>query len=100
MMALSPLPSLLALLVVATASGQDLLIKARTVVVAPDTVLKDGALLVRAGKIAYLGAEIPTEARSQARTIDFAEGTVTPGLVDAHCWLGQEGDLTEVSTAL
>jgi imidazolonepropionase-like amidohydrolase len=99
MMALSPLPCL-ALLLAATASGQDLLIKARTVVIAPDTVLKDGALLVRAGKIAYVGAEIPEQARSQARTVDFGEGTVTAGLVDAHCWLGQEGDLTEVSTAL
>jgi imidazolonepropionase-like amidohydrolase len=93
-------PCLFALLPAATAAAQDLLLKARTVVVAPDTQLKDGALLVRAGKVAYVGAEIPAEARSQARSVDFGEATVTAGLVDAHCWLAQEGDLTEVSSSL
>ncbi len=81
-------------------NAQDLLVLARTIVLAPDAVLQDGALLVRGGKVAYVGAEIPAEARAQARRLDFGDATITPGLVNAHSWLGQEAELTEVASAL
>ena len=48
-----------------TATAQDLLVQAARLVVAPDTVLTDGRLLVQKGKVAYLGAEIPAEARAK-----------------------------------
>lgn len=94
------LPAACLLALASPAAAQDLLVKAGRLIVAPDTELTDSALLVRGGKVAYVGAEIPAEARAAARVLDLGKATVAPGFVDAHAWLGQEGDLTEVSAAI
>lgn len=83
----------------ATAPAQDLLVRARHVVVAADTVLENGALLVRQGKIAGVGEDIPAEARSRSKLVDFGEATIVPGFVLAQTNLDQEPDLAEASLA-
>jgi len=81
------------------AMAQDLLIQAARVVVAPDTVLTDGKLLVRQGKIAYVGNEIPAEARAKATVVDYGSATIVPGFVLASATLGQDRDLAEGALA-
>jgi imidazolonepropionase-like amidohydrolase len=81
------------------APAQDLLVRCRTLVVAPDTVLSPGELLVRDGKVAHVGAEIPADARARARVLAFADATVVPGFVLPYSALGQEADLAERATA-
>jgi imidazolonepropionase-like amidohydrolase len=83
----------------APACAQDLLIKAGRIVVAPGTVLTDSALLVRDGKIAYVGNDIPAEARGRARTVDYGGATVSPGFVLAATTLGSDADLAEGALA-
>lgn len=83
----------------AAATAQDLLVRAGTVVIAPDTVLRDGEFLVRQGRIAYVGTDIPTEARARAQRVDHPGATIVPGFVLAHTWLGQEAELAERATA-
>ena len=79
----------------APAGAQDLLIKASRVMVAPGSILEDSALLVRDGKIAYVGKDIPAEARAGARTVDLAGHTISPGFVLAATTLGSDADLAE-----
>lgn len=81
--------------VAAPACAQDLLIKAGRIVVAPGTVLTDSALLVRDGKVAYVGNDIPAEARGRARTVDYGSATVSAGFVLAATTLGSDADLAE-----
>ena len=81
------------------AAAQDLLVQAQTIVVAPDTVLTNGKLLVRQGKIAYVGSEIPAEARAKATVVDYGTATIVPGFVLATSTLDQERDLAESSFA-
>lgn len=83
----------------ATARAQDLLVQCKRLVVAPDTVLTDGRMLVQKGVVAYLGAEIPAEARANAKVVDCGDATVVPGFVLANTTLGQERDLAEGSIA-
>lgn len=75
--------------------AQDLLVTAGTVVIARDTVLTPGEFLVRGGKIAFVGNEIPADARARARVVDFPGATIVPGFVLPHSWLGQDPDLVE-----
>lgn len=87
-----------AALLVATAApvaAQDVLVKAGRIMVAPGTVLQDSALLVRDGKVAYVGDDIPAEARARARTVDLGAATVSPGFVLAATTLGRDADLAE-----
>jgi imidazolonepropionase-like amidohydrolase len=79
--------------------GPDVLVRAARVHVAFDTVLTDGALLVRAGRIAYVGAEIPTEVRAKARVVDYGDAVIVPGFVLAHTTLQQDADLAEATFA-
>lgn len=65
---------------------------------APDRVLKPGKLLIRDGKVALVGDEIPADAESGARKLVFS-GVVVPGLVNAHAHLGFGEDLAERSAA-
>lgn len=71
-------------------AAQDLLISARRIYVAPQTALENGRLLVRGGKVAYVGDEIPAEARARAKVIDYGDATIVPGFVLAYATLGQE----------
>jgi imidazolonepropionase-like amidohydrolase len=75
----------------ATAS---LLVRAKTLVVAPGVTSRDQAILVRDGRVLHVGDEIPAEAARAARAVAFA-GWVVPGFVSAHAYLGQGEDLAE-----
>lgn len=75
--------------------AQDVLVQAKRVVIAPGTVLEDSALLIRDGKVAYVGDEIPSEARARARKVDYGDATVSPGFVLAATTLGKDADLGE-----
>ncbi|MBL8730067.1 MAG: amidohydrolase family protein [Planctomycetes bacterium] len=77
------------------ARAQDVLLGARRIVVAADSVLDDGRVLIRQGKVAYVGSDIPAEARARARRVDYGDATVVPGFVLAAATLGQERDLAE-----
>ncbi|MEQ1631720.1 MAG: amidohydrolase family protein [Planctomycetota bacterium] len=102
--------TLLPFLVAATLQGgllaqspqatQDLLITCAALVVAPDTAITPGVMLVRDGKVAQLGNEIPEEARARAKVCAFDGATIVPGFVLAHSTLGQEQDLAERAVAL
>lgn len=101
---MSTLPTLrlwpLLLAVCGAAAGlraQDLLLKSHTIVVAGDTVLTDGELLLRGGKVAYVGRDIPADVQQKAHRLDFGAATVVPGFVIAHGWLGQERDMVETA---
>lgn len=78
-------------------SAQDLLVRARTVVIAADTVLTDGSFLVRAGKVAYVGADIPAEASARATVVDYGDATIVPGFVLPPTTLGRDRDLVEAA---
>ena len=80
-------------------AAQDLLVRASRIVVAPDTLLTDSALLVRAGKIAYVGGDIPAEARGNAKVVDYGDATIAPGFVLATSTLGRDDDLAETAVA-
>ncbi|MBL9076762.1 MAG: amidohydrolase family protein [Planctomycetes bacterium] len=79
----------------ARAAAQDVLLQARRIVVAPDAVLDDGRVLLRQGKVAYVGTEVPAEARARARRVDYGPAFVVPGFVLAQTTLGHDADLAE-----
>ncbi len=86
-------------------SAQDVLVQASKIVVAygegstAATVLTDSALLLRDGKIAFVGADIPAEARRAARVVDYGKATISPGFVLAATTLGRDADLAEGALA-
>lgn len=84
-----------AALFTARAAAQDVLLQAAHIVLAPDAVLSPGRLLLRAGKVAYVGDEIPADARTRARLVDYGAAWITPGFVLAQSTLGQDQDLAE-----
>jgi len=88
-----------AALLPALASAQDLLVRASRIAVTPDTVMSPGQMLVRQGKIAYLGDDIPTETRNRAKLVDYGQATILPGFVMVSTTLGQDRDLAEASIA-
>lgn len=75
--------------------AQDLLVRCQTIVIAPDTVLQGSALLVRQGKVAYVGDEIPAEAKTGAKLVDYGAAVLVPGFVLPPTTLGRERDLAE-----
>ena len=96
---------LLTTLLAVPTAAQDLLVQASKIIVAYSTeapnnmVLKDSALLIRNGKIAFVGADIPAEARRAARVIDYGNATISPGFVLAATTLGRDVDLGEGAIA-
>ncbi|MFK7741117.1 MAG: amidohydrolase family protein [Planctomycetota bacterium] len=78
---------------------RDVLVTASRIVVAPKTVLTDSALLIRDGKIAYVGNDIPAEAKANARSVAFDGKTISSGLVLAATTLGRDADLAEAAIA-
>lgn len=75
------------------------LVTAKRIVVAPDTVLEDSALLLRNGKVVLVGPEIPAEAKRGVPVVSF-DGTLMPGMVLAHTYLGEADDLAERTDAV
>jgi len=65
------------------------------VVIAAATVLSEGSFLVRGGKVAYVGADIPAEARARATVVDYGDATIVPGFVLPPTTLGRDRDLGE-----
>lgn len=96
MMRCTLLPTVLVALA-ATAAAQDLLVRAKTVVIAPDAVLTDGRFLARAGKVAYVGQDVPADAAAKATTIDCGDAVVVPGFVLPPTTLGRDRDLAEAA---
>jgi imidazolonepropionase-like amidohydrolase len=60
---------------------------------ADPTVIDDGAVVVEAPDIAWVGrrADLPAELGSAARRHDLGDCTLMPGLIDAHVHLGFDG---------
>ncbi len=72
-----------------------LLIEARTIVVSPEVTLTDAAVLVRGGRVAAVGAEVPKDLGPDVQRERFEGATVVPGFVVAHGHAGAERDLAE-----
>jgi imidazolonepropionase-like amidohydrolase len=83
----------------AAAPGQDLLVRARTVVLAADAIASPGTFLVRQGKVAWVGDDIPAEARAGATVVDYGDATIVPGFVLPPTTLGRDRDLAEGALA-
>ncbi len=77
--------------------ARDLLVTAERIVIAPDVVLAPGRLLVREGRIAFVGTDIPEGAIAAARRLEL-HGTVVPAFVSAHAQLGRAAELSETAT--
>lgn len=72
--------------------GETLLIKNARIFTADGRVIENGAVLVKAGKIAQIfDATFPDEKTLKANSVDAAGKTVLPGLIDAHVHLGASG---------
>lgn len=72
----------MAICVVAPATAQDLFIRGATVLTVIDGTHEDTDLLIRDGKIARVGAELPTP--QGIDVIEAAGQFVMPGIIDAH----------------
>lgn len=106
-------PRLCALLVVAGAvapaiaqdpgaaqnAARDLVVQASRIVLSPEQTLAPGRVLIRQGKVAYVGNDIPSDARLRARSVDYGDAVIVPGFVLAHTTLGQAQDLAESALA-
>jgi imidazolonepropionase-like amidohydrolase len=79
--------------------AQDLLVRSKTVAIAADSVVTDGAFLVRQGKVAFVGSDIPAEARTRAVVVDYGDATIVPGFVLPPTTLGRDRDLAEAALA-
>lgn len=92
--------SVLALCAVAAwLPAQDVLVKARTIAIAEGSTLTDGAFLVRQGKIAFVGTDIPEPASAKASVVDYGDATIVPGFVLPPTTLGRDRDLAEGALA-
>lgn len=87
--------AVLGLAFAASLPAQDLLVRGARLVLAPDTILNDEALLVRDGKIAFVGKEIPEESKRGAKLVDLQGKWIVPAFALAHSQLGQMQDLGE-----
>ncbi len=79
------------LLASAPASAQDLAVRGAIVHTLEGPAIEDGAVLVRAGKIAAVGPSGAIDIPAGMRVLEAR--VVTPGLVDAHSTLGLAGAL-------
>ncbi|WJY50110.1 amidohydrolase family protein [Streptomyces chengbuensis] len=77
-----------------------MLITARRVLVGPGTYLDDGAVLVEGDSITAVGprSQIAERVGSDSTHLAFPEGTVVPGLIDAHVHLVFDGGADPVAT--
>lgn len=77
-----------------------MLITAGRVLVDSGTYLDDGAILIEDDSITAVGprAEIVEQAGADAVHLAFPEGTVLPGLIDAHVHLAFDGGADPVAT--
>ena len=72
-----------------------LLVEAGKIYISKDRVLERSSLLVRDGKILYVGSEIPEDAKKNVPKVSFPNGTIVPGFVNPHSSLGHGANLAE-----
>jgi imidazolonepropionase-like amidohydrolase len=80
----------------APAVADDIVIKAAKVYTMTGPPLAPGMVLVRDGKIADVASDIAAPAG--AKVTDLGQGSLMPGLVDAHTTLGVDGGTAEQTT--
>jgi imidazolonepropionase-like amidohydrolase len=71
-----------------TVTNGDCLIRGGTILTVTNGIVKDGTILVRGGKIAAIGKNIP--APPGVTVIDARGKFVMPGIVDAHSHISEE----------
>jgi imidazolonepropionase-like amidohydrolase len=78
-------------LLVAAEDTESLVIRAGRIWTATDSVIADGVIIVKDGKIRAVGKQpnVPAE----AKILDMPDKDVIPGLIDAHCHLGLSSDI-------
>jgi len=65
-------------------------IRAGKIVTVSGDVINNGVILIQGDKIKAVGADV--DVPPGAEVFDMADKTVTPGLIDAHCYLGLSPD--------
>jgi cytosine/adenosine deaminase-related metal-dependent hydrolase len=76
----------------ALASGDLAVTNVSIVTMTGETVLRDGAVLVRDGRITHVGPKSGLRVPSGARVVDGGGGYLMPGLADMHAHLFSDGD--------
>jgi imidazolonepropionase-like amidohydrolase len=71
-----------------------LLLKNGRIITVSDSVMENGDILIRNGKIAAIGRDLA--AGSASRIIDLQGGWVMPGIIDSHSHIALEGDVNEM----
>ena len=61
----------------------------------PEGMLNDASVLVRAGKIAYVGPHMELPAGTAAVVVDCAGKHLTPGIIDCHTHIATDGGVNE-----
>ena len=72
-----------------------LLIEAAEIHIGAGRIIKNSAILVRDGKVQYVGKEIPNAARAGVTKRNFGKSIVVPGFVNPHSNLGHGDNLSE-----
>ena len=76
----------------ALASGDLAIRNVSVVTMTSETVLRDAGLLVRGGRVTWVGPQKDLRIPAGARVVDGAGGYVMPGLADMHTHLFSDGD--------
>ena len=72
-----------------------LLIEAAEIHIGAGRIIKNSAILIRDGKVQYVGKEIPNAARAGVTKRNFGKSIVVPGFVNPHSNLGHGTNLSE-----
>ena len=79
--------------------GKVLVLKAKRLVT-PNTVVADGVVVIKDGRIYNVGAQSTTPVPENAEVVDYGDSIIAPGLMDIHCHgfvEGQCGDDAEIA---
>lgn len=71
------------------AAGREVCLRARWLVIDPQRVVRDAALILRAGKVARIveGPSAVARAMGDSESVDLGDALVAPGFVNAHAHL-------------
>ncbi len=81
------------------AQSRETLIKNATILTASHGTIKNGSILIRAGKIVEVGQGVKA-AGANALVIDATGKYVTPGIIDCHSHTAVEGEVNEGSLSV